>query len=312
VELPASTVRSFLDVYLARRKREVKPATYVEYEIRARHVIDWLGPKADRALGEISTADVLRYRDSEAARVSASTVNKGIKILRMMFEEAVRDNIIAENPAKGVRTLKISDDAKARRAFTLTEIRAILGVADEEWKSMVIFGLYTGQRLADLARLTWANVDMVNDEIRLRTGKTGRVIIIPIARPLQNHIASLPAGDDPQSPIHPRCVAHLINSSGKANTLSRQFNKILADAGLAVEQPHSKTGEGRATHRKASTISFHSLRHTATSLMKNAGMSPAVVMDIIGHESAEMSAHYTHIESDAKRKALDSMPDVTA
>lgn len=45
--------------------------------------------------------------------------------------------------------------------------------------------------------------------------------------------------------------------------------------------------------------------------MKNAGMSPAVVQDIIGHDSAAMSAHYTHIEHDAKLKALNSMPDVT-
>jgi hypothetical protein len=33
-------------------------------------------------------------------------------------------------------------------------------------------------------------------------------------------------------------------------------------------------------------------------------------MDIIGHDSAEMSAHYTHIESKAKREALDSMPNL--
>jgi site-specific recombinase XerD len=43
-------------------------------------------------------------------------------------------------------------------------------------------------------------------------------------------------------------------------------------------------------------------------MMKNAGISPAVVQDLVGHESAAMSAHYTHIESDAKRKALDTLP----
>lgn len=45
--------------------------------------------------------------------------------------------------------------------------------------------------------------------------------------------------------------------------------------------------------------------------MKNAGVSPANVMDIIGHDSAEMSTHYTNIESAAKRKALDTIPDLT-
>jgi integrase len=58
-------------------------------------------------------------------------------------------------------------------------------------------------------------------------------------------------------------------------------------------------------------LSFHALRHTATSLMKNAGISPAIVQDIIGHESPAISAHYTRIEESTKRGAVDSMPDVT-
>ena len=98
------------------------------------------------------------------------------------------------------------------------------------------------------------------------------------------------------------------------STLSRQFGELMAQVGLAVKKTHEPRDEerkGRTARRAASELSFHSLRHTATSLMKNAGVSPAVVQDIIGHESAEISAHYTHIESDAKRKALDAIPDLT-
>ncbi len=31
---------------------------------------------------------------------------------------------------------------------------------DAEWKSLILFGLYTGQRLGDLSRLPWQNVDL--------------------------------------------------------------------------------------------------------------------------------------------------------
>jgi integrase len=61
-----------------------------------------------------------------------------------------------------------------------------------------------------------------------------------------------------------------------------------------------------------SEVTFHSLRHTATSLLKNAGVSEAVARDIIGHESAAISRHYTHIDEDSKRKALSKLPDITA
>jgi site-specific recombinase XerD len=44
--------------------------------------------------------------------------------------------------------------------------------------------------------------------------------------------------------------------------------------------------------------------------MKNAGISPAIVQEFIGHDSPAINAHYTHIETSALKKAADSMPDI--
>jgi len=60
--------------------------------------------------------------------------------------------------------------------------------------------------------------------------------------------------------------------------------------------------------REASETSFHSLRHTAVSLLKNAGVSDAVARDLVGHESAEVSRLYTHIEDRVKLEALNKLP----
>lgn len=38
------------------------------------------------------------------------------------------------------------------------------------------------------------------------------------------------------------------------------------------------------------------------------GVSEAVAMDIIGHDSEAISRHYTHIENKAKKKALAKLP----
>ncbi|MBK8000440.1 MAG: tyrosine-type recombinase/integrase [Verrucomicrobia bacterium] len=59
-------------------------------------------------------------------------------------------------------------------------------------------------------------------------------------------------------------------------------------------------------------MSFHALRHTAVSLLKNAGVSDAVARDIAGHESVEVSARYTHIEPAVKREALAKLPTLEA
>lgn len=88
----------------------------------------------------------------------------------------------------------------------------------------------------------------------------------------------------------------------------------MASAGLVQSRGnHQKKVEkaGRSARRQLSDISFHALRHTATSLLKNAGVSDAVARDIVGHESAAISQNYTHIETGTKRDALDKLPDVT-
>jgi integrase len=57
-------------------------------------------------------------------------------------------------------------------------------------------------------------------------------------------------------------------------------------------------------------LSFHSLRHTLTSDLKNAGVSEVIAMDWVGHDSRAISRVYTHISSSAKRDALKQLPNV--
>jgi site-specific recombinase XerD len=91
--------------------------------------------------------------------------------------------------------------------------------------------------------------------------------------------------------------------------LSNKFVELLVAVGL--HRPHAarkKTSQGRSVRRMASELSFHSLRHTAVSLLKDAGIPQAVVQELIGHRSAEMSALYTHVGQEALRKATSALP----
>jgi integrase len=114
--------------------------------------------------------------------------NHGVSV----FEDARRDGFIAENPARDCGMLK-KQAGTARRPFTVAELQTILAAADDEWRSMIFFGLYTGQRLGDIARLNWQNVDLVSGEICITTAKTGRLVRIPIVSPLLAHLEKLPS-----------------------------------------------------------------------------------------------------------------------
>ena len=64
-------------------------------------------------------------------------------MLRVCLTEAVRQGLLAVNPAVRVKLLKSSKESK-RRAFTLSEIKRILRACDDdrEWRGLVLFGLW--------------------------------------------------------------------------------------------------------------------------------------------------------------------------
>src|SRR4029077_19420245 len=76
-----------------------------------------------------------------------------------------------------------------------------------EWRGLVLFGLYLGQRLGDLAKLTWRAVDLDSGEIAFTAPKTGRRIVLPLVQPLSDYLASLPASDNPNAYIFPRAAS---------------------------------------------------------------------------------------------------------
>ena len=319
-EMPSAITRDYFARWLDRREPEVAASTNTFYRAKARDFLAFIGPKADRDLNEITKQDVLNFRTAELDRVSPKTTNHGIKFLRMVFRSARGDGLLLDNPAEFVRTVKMSGKSK-RRAFTLDELNAVLRVADPEWQSLMYFGLYTAQRLGDLAQLTWRDIDLTAKELRIVTTKTSRPQNLPILDPLAKHILSLPAGDDPDQPIHPQANQIVQNEGGRVSTLSRQFYDLMAEAELVPKRTHKKRkrkGEteaeeidGRRRRKRMSPLSFHSLRHTATTMMKNAGQSPAIVEEFVGHDSAEMNRVYTHIEIEAMRKAGNAaLPDL--
>jgi integrase len=300
-ELTAYTVRSWFDSWLAGRT-DASKATVTEY----RRVLDQffvhLGARADRALSTLQQAQVEAFKARLIERVSPSTVNKALKVLKASLGAAVRARQLDFSPAEHVPP--VDGEETGRRPFTDEEIVALLKAADPEWRTMILVGFYTGQRLRDCASLTWEHVDLLHASIGLTTEKTSRRQVIPIAVPLQKHLQSI-AGDDPRAPLCP-------GLRGKSSSvLSNRFYQVMVKAGLAEKRDHDSKGKGRDGRRDTSKVSFHSLRYSTTSSLKNAGVSESVAMDIVGHDTAAVSRNYTKIADEAKRAAIAKLPDIT-
>ena len=310
--LASSTINDFLQRWKARKEKEVESErTARTYSDVAMSFLKFLDNRVDEEISRLTSSDIVKFRDALLERVSSVTTNKYIKVLRLAFQDALREHLVSDNPAKlelvgSVKRKNGKSSNAERRPFKLSELRRLLDVASGEWRGVILFGLYTGQRLGDIARLVWLNVNLERGEIAFVMSKTSRQQIIPIAATLREYIENeLPISDDPRGPLFPKAFSTVTGQFDRVGTLSNQFYDVMVEAGLVSHRPHAKKGTGRDGKRSGTELSFHCLRHTATSLMKEAGIAEATVRDIIGHESKAVSANYTHVDEASKRAAME-------
>ena len=306
--LPNSSTDAFLKTWLNRKSLEADDATHQRYTGVITQFLEHIGHKANADIKKITPTDVAGFRDAAAQRLAVSSANLMLKILRSAFAAARREGLMDDNPAERVTILKQREKFE-RRPFTLPELKQLMKLADKEWRGMILFGLYTGQRLGDIATLTRTNLDLTKKEIRLTTGKTGRRQLLPLSAPLLGYVKQLPANGAPDAPLFPNAHA-TVQRQGRAGNLSNQFHKLLVAAGLAEKRSHHSTGKGRDASREQNEISFHSLRHTATTLLKAAGVSDAITREFIGHDSPTVSKQYTHIPTATLRQAANKLPNI--
>ncbi|MDD2708088.1 MAG: tyrosine-type recombinase/integrase [Verrucomicrobiae bacterium] len=307
--MPVNTVRECFQMWCKAKMLEAARTTALRYQTVARRFLKFLGPRADKDIALIDPKTIIEFRDAQARELSAGTANYSVKTIRACFNMAIEHGLATNNPARVVGIIKQQQRESRRRGFTVPELERLLqACGDTPFRTLVTLGLYTGQRLGDVMRMTWDQIDFKERTVSFLTRKTGRRMIIPMAMPLEQHLRSLPVPADATEPIFPKFA------TARTGTVSTLFHdRVLAPAGLAPVRSHHKgaDGDGRDGPRVLSPLSFHSLRHSATTLLKAAGASDVIAREIIGHDSEVVSRQYTHLGPEALRGAIDRLPDVT-
>ncbi len=315
-QMPRNTIREWCTQWLDSKRIETAKTTVDRYEGILDRFYTFLDKRADRSIATLAPADVLRFRDRIARELSTASANLAVKTLRVCFGAAHKQGLIPSNPAALVDKIRSRAEAR-RRPFTAGELRKLLDAAgNSEWRGIILTGLYTAARLGDIARLTWRNVDLAKREVAFTVRKTGKPQVIPLARPLVEYLAELPAGDDPDAHVFPNAAT----VAKRTGSLSNQFYDLMVAAGLAEQRERRRPldkdgkpipGKGRHAPRKVGELSFHCLRHSAVTFLKAAGVSDAVAQAIAGHSSAAVSRIYTHLDTATLRTAVDALPDIT-
>ncbi len=306
--LNSQSARDYLTKWATSKKSETSDTTHAKYKKVAAEFVTWLGDNADRPLFRVTTQDITAWRDHAVSKTTAATALTKLKILKTAFKQAHREGVLLDDPAVKVKPPS-SRGTVRRRGFSEEEIQSLISHADETWHGIILTGLYTGQRLRDICLLKWSDFDFAKNMVTVFASKTQRHISIPIATPLASWLKPRKKAAGHLFPDHADIAANRMGTG----QVSAQFGELMEKAGVIEARPKTKhsRGIGRSGKRQVSDVSFHSLRHTATSMMKEAGVPEAVVMEIIGHESKAVSRVYTHIGEDTKAQALAKLPDIT-
>ena len=114
------------------------------------------------------------------------TVNGFIKLIRSIFQFAVKQEYCDKNPASDIKELPLPQNGLVE-FFSDEDIERILNSIEQHWKDHIQFLLNTGLRKAEYINLEWKNVDLLpaNPHITITSTphwqtKTGKSRSIPL------------------------------------------------------------------------------------------------------------------------------------
>ncbi len=117
-------------------------------------------------LAQLSASKVADVRDRlREAGVSVATTRKILGTLQVMLEYAVSRDLMAVNPARGIRVIGRRDGG-ARKIEPLSKVtlRRLIEVADPDFRVKLVLASASGLRAGELHALRWRHVDFRKGE----------------------------------------------------------------------------------------------------------------------------------------------------
>jgi hypothetical protein len=167
--------------------RGLKPRTKSDYLKHLARIEKQFGDLPLAALDDARvTKDFLEWRDGMAA--SPRQADYSWMVLMRLLSWARARGLTLYRPAERVERLYHAD--RSEKIWSELQIAALMGVASEPLQRALVLALETGQRQGDLLVLPWSAYD--GTWIRLKQGKTGRNVNIPVTRRLRVVLENTP------------------------------------------------------------------------------------------------------------------------
>ncbi|MHB1532737.1 tyrosine-type recombinase/integrase [Acidithiobacillus sp.] len=234
-------------------------------------------PVAVQFMAAIDGQDVAAaIKEMESEGKGGNTIRLHLALLSHLFEVARREWGMSSlaNPVQLVRKPRLPQ-GRDRRLVGDEEGRLLAACAaiNPKLAAIVGFAIETAMRQGEIMGLTWGQIDLGKRTAALEDTKNGERRTVPLSSKAVKILESLPR--------------HL---DGRVWSYSPE--------GL-------RTGFKRACKRAGiDDLTFHDLRHEATSRFFEKGLNPMQAAAITGHKTLQMLKRYTHLKAEDLAKLL--------
>ena len=285
-EAESTTLSEALDRY------ETEVATQKKGYWQEKYKIDYWRRSSfgQRYLAALRPMDLAVWRDEYLKDHSPSTVNRLLIVLSHVFTIAVKEWGMGGlvNPVQQIRRPQ-NPKARDRRFLPEEEkivmnaclsyggdLHAIVGIANE-----------TGMRRSEISGMTWNLIDLKKKTVTLPDTKNSEKRIVPLSIEAVRILSSIPR----------RLDGFVWGFESRGMGITQAFRRAVSRARKSYEK-ECEEKKAKPDPSFLVDLTFHDLRHEATSRFFEKGLNPMQVAAITGHKTLQMLKRYTHLKAE--------------
>lgn len=307
------TFNQVFEIWKNNYELTVKESTFVkvmsQYEF---HILPIFGSKF---IDDISVIDIQNYANDKVNNFV--NYRNLITNISRIFDYAVNIGLIDANPTKRIsipkRKISVGDNKK-QNYYTKIELKQFLDLSRKQQPYYIyaFFQLlaYSGCRKGEILGLQWRSVSFKDNHINimqtLASGKDNRLYL---EQPKTKHSKRIVSLDKQTMEV----LKHWKKEQRKMmfqlgyNTMNDEqlvFSNI-ENSFLQVSKPRKWMLQ--TIHKNnLKEISIHGFRHTHATLLLEAGVSPKVISERLGHSSIQITLDlYSHVTEEMEREVPD-------
>lgn len=245
---------------------------------------------------------ILSMREKD---LSASTIRQTYTILRAALDTAVRDHLVARNVAAIIKRPGVRrEEARALSAAEFARLRDAL--AKTRLQGLVTLMALTGLRRGEALALTWSDIDEANGIAHVRrTLSRIKGELVTTTPKTDKSRRAVPLSADALAVLRSQRTLHREDAARLGSDRVERGLVFATELGGHIDPRNALravlVGAKRA---ELPGVGLHTLRHTAASLMLQAGVPLKVVSEILGHSSISVTGDiYGHVAPEVAQDA---------